>query len=151
MAKSQETFGKKEKEKKRLKKRKDKLEKKEERKSNSQKGASLEDMLMYVDENGQLTDTPPDPLKKRKINAKNIEISVPKRSAEDEVSPIKRGRVEFFNDSKGYGFIKEMETGETFFVHVNGLVDEIKENNMVTFELERGQKGMMAVNVKLSK
>ena len=63
MAKSQETFGKKEKEKKRLKKREDKLEKKEERKSNSQKGASLEDMLMYVDENGQLTDTPPDPLK----------------------------------------------------------------------------------------
>ncbi len=151
MAKSQETFGKKEKEKKRLKKRKDKAEKREERKASSVKGATLEDMLMYVDENGQLTDTPPDPLKKKKINAKNIEISVPKKSELDEVSYVKRGRVEFFNDQKGYGFIKEMETGETFFVHINGLVDEIKENNMVSFELERGLKGMNAVNVKLTK
>ena len=151
MAKSQETFGKKEKEKKRLKKRKDKAEKREERKANSVKGADLEDMLMYVDENGQLTDTPPDPLKKKKVNAKNIEISVPKKTEADEVSSIRRGRIDFFNDSKGYGFIKEMDSSESFFVHINGLVDDVKEGNMVTFELERGLKGMNAVNVKLSK
>ena len=151
MAKSQETFGKKEKEKKRLKKRKEKAEKREERKANKQTGASLEDMLMYVDENGQLTDTPPDPTKKKKILAKNIEISVPKKSELEAEDPVKRGRVEFFNDSKGYGFIKELETGETFFVHINGLIDEIKENNMVSFELERGLKGMNAVKVKLTK
>jgi cold shock CspA family protein len=76
----------------------------------------------------------------------NIEISVPKR--EDEVITERKGRVEFFNDTKGFGFIKELETLEKYFVHVNGLVDEIREGDMVTFELERGLKGMNAVNVK---
>ena len=151
MAKSQETFGKKEKEKKRLKKRKEKAERREERKANSQKGAALEEMLMYVDENGQLTDTPPDPLKKKKINAKNIEISVPKKSEMEAEDPVKRGRIDFFNDSKGYGFIKELDSNESYFVHVNGLIDDVKEGNIVSFELEKGLKGMNAVKVKLSK
>ena len=71
MAKSQETFSKKEKEKLKLKKRREKEEKKAERKANSQKGLELEDMLAYVDENGNLTTTPPDP-KKRKV-IKNFE------------------------------------------------------------------------------
>ena len=147
MAKSQDTFNKKEKEKKRLKKRKDKAEKKEERKANSE-GGGLENMMAYVDEDGNLTDTPPDPTKKKKIiKAESIEIGVPKR--EDEpLDAIKKGRVEFFNDSKGYGFIKELDTQEKFFVHVNGLVDEIQEGDKVSFELERGMKGMNAVNVK---
>jgi cold shock CspA family protein len=151
MGKSQETFGKKEKEKKRLKKRKEKLEKREERKANSQKGASLEDMMVYVDENGQLTDTPPDPTKKKKINAKNIEISVPKREDVPEDKGPKKGKVEFFNDQKGYGFIKEMDSNEKFFVHINGCVDDIAEGDKVTFELERGLKGMNAVNVTIIK
>ena len=151
MGKSQETFGKKEKEKKRLKKRKDKAEKKEERKASSQKGATLEDMLMYVDENGQLTDTPPDPLKKKKINAKHIEISVPKKEIDPDAGGPKKGRVEFFNDQKGYGFIKELDTQEKFFVHINGCVDDIAEGDKVTFELERGLKGMNAVNVNIVK
>lgn len=151
MGKSQETFGKKEKEKKRLKKRKEKAEKREERKANSQKGAALEDMLMYVDENGQLTDTPPDPLKKKKINAKNIEISVPKKVEDPDAGGPKKGKVEFFNDQKGYGFIKELDTQEKFFVHINGCVDDIAEGDKVTFELERGLKGMNAVNVTIVK
>ena len=58
------------------------------------------------------------------------------------------GKVEFFNDSKGYGFIMELESQEKFFVHVNGLLEEIKENDKVSFELERGMKGMNAVRVK---
>jgi len=148
MAKSQETFNKKEKEKKRLKKRQDKQKKKEERKANQDEGSgSLDSMIAYVDENGNLTDTPPDPTKKSKINAKNIEIGVPKREKE-EVDAIKKGRVEFFNDNKGFGFIKEQDTQEKYFVHVNGLVDQIAEGDKVTFELERGMKGMNAVNVK---
>lgn len=151
MGKSQETFGKKEKEKKRLKKRKDKLERKEERKANSQKGAPLEDMLMYVDENGQLSDTPPDPLKKKKINAKNIEISVPKKEIDPDAGGPKKGKVEFFNDQKGYGFIKDLDTQEKFFVHINGCNDDIAEGDKVTFELERGLKGMNAVNVTVVK
>ena len=148
MGKSQETFGKKEKEKKRLKKRKEKAEKREERKASSQKGASLEDMLMYVDENGQLTETPPDPLKKKKvINAKNIEISVPKKEIDPDAGGPKKGKVEFYNDQKGYGFIKDLDSQEKYFVHINGCNQDIAEGDKVTFELERGLKGMNAVNV----
>jgi cold shock CspA family protein len=146
MAKSQDTFNKKEKEKKRLKKRQDKNLKREDRKSNST-GGDLENMLAYVDENGNLTDTPPDPSKKRKVIASSIEISVPRRE-EEEIDPIHKGRIEFFNDSKGYGFIKELETQEKYFVHVNGLLQEVKEGDMVTFELERGLKGLNAIQVK---
>ena len=146
MAKSQETFSKKEKEKKRLKKRKDKLEKREERRENSP-GGGLENMTAYVDEDGNITDTPPDPTKKKKlVNAKSIEIGVPKR--EDTGPSIRTGRVEFFNDSKGFGFIKELDTQEKYFVHVNGLIEEVREGDTVVFELERGMKGMNAVRVK---
>lgn len=146
MGKSQETFSKKEKEKKRLKKRQDKLVKKEERKASSE-GGSLESMMAYVDEFGNITDTPPDPTyKKAKINAETIEIGVPKR--EDEPQEVARqGKVTYWNDSKGYGFIRDLATQENVFVHVNGTTETIGENDMVTFEVERGLKGMNAVRV----
>lgn len=146
MGKSQETFSKKEKEKKRLKKRQDKLVKKEERKATSE-GGSLESMMAYVDEFGNITDTPPDPTyKKAKINAETIEIGVPKR--EDEPQEVARqGKVTYWNDSKGYGFIRDLATQENVFVHVNGTTETIGENDMVTFEVERGLKGMNAVRV----
>lgn len=147
MAKSQQTFSKNEKEKKRLKKRKDKQQKKEERKANAENGG-LDSMVAYVDEFGNITDTPPDPTKKSKIKAKDIELGVPKREDTENSLSIRKGRVEFFNDAKGFGFIKELDSHEKFFVHVNGLIDEIKENDIVTFELERGLKGMNAVRVK---
>ena len=60
------------------------------------------------------------------------------------------GTVKFFNDTKGYGFIKEDESGKEYFVHVSGLVDEINENDKVTFDLEEGRKGLNAENVKLA-
>ncbi len=146
MGKSQETFNKKEKEKKRLKKRKEKQEKKEERRAASE-GGGLENMMAYLDDDGNIVDTPPDPTKKKKeVKASSIEIGVPRRE-DEEVGP-KKGRVAFFNDSKGYGFINETGTQERFFVHVNGLTEEIRENDNVSFELERGPKGMNAVNVK---
>lgn len=147
MAKSQETFNKKEKEKKRLKKRQDKLITKEERKASSQ-GGSLESMMAYVDEFGNISDTPPDPnVVKKKINASSIEIGIPKREDEPQVSG-RQGKVTYFNESKGYGFIKDMMTQENVFVHVNGLLEQVAENDMVTFEVERGMKGMNAVRVK---
>lgn len=146
MGKSQETFSKKEKEKKRIKKRQDKLLKAEERKANS-KGGAFEDMIAYVDENGHLTDTPPDPTKKVVIEVENIEISIPKKEDVYE-DPIKKGRIEFFNTDKGYGFIKELDTNEKFFVHANGLTEEVFEGDKVLFELEKGLKGLNAVRVK---
>ena len=148
MARSQETFSKKEKEKKRLKKRKDKAMKREERKASSE-GGGLDNMLAYVDEFGVISDTPPDEnVKRKEIKAENIEIGIPKRT-DVPVSASREGRVVFFNDSKGYGFIKETGTEEKYFVHVNGLLEEIKENDLVEFELERGMKGMNAVQVKI--
>jgi cold shock CspA family protein len=146
MAKSQNTFNKKENEQKRLKKRKDKLQKKEERKLTAGEGG-LDSMIAYVDENGNLTNTPPDPAKKQKVDASTIEIGVARR--EEEVVPtVRSGRIDYFDDSKGFGFIKETGTQEKFFVHVKGLLQEVKEGDMVTFELERGMKGMNAVRVK---
>ena len=146
MGKSQQTFNKKENEKKRLKKRLDKQKKREERKANAQE-SGFDNMIAYVDEDGNLTDTPPDLTKKKKIDASKIEIGVPKREKE-EIITTRMGRVEFFNDSKGYGFIKENETNEKYFVHANGLLEEIVENDKVTFELEKGLKGLNAVRVK---
>ena len=147
MAKSTETFNKKEKEKKRLKKAQDKKERAEERKSNSDKGKSLEDMMAYIDEHGNITSTPPDPSKKIKIKSEDIQVGVAKR--EEIVQEIVRnGVVSFFNESKGYGFIKDLLTQESVFVHVNGLTEQIKENDKVTFETEQGQKGLTAVKVK---
>lgn len=147
MARSQETFGKKEKEKKRLKKQQDKALRKEERKANAA-GGGLDNMMAYVDENGNITDTPPDPTKKKKvIKAESIEIGVPKRE-EEEVPTDFEGKVAFFDDSKGYGFITDLATQEKYFVHVSGTLDDIAENDKVSFKLERGMKGMNAVQVK---
>ena len=61
---------------------------------------------------------------------------------------MKEGKVKFFNESKGYGFIKDNETGEEHFVHVSGLIDRVTEGDEVTFELQQGKKGLNAVNVK---
>lgn len=60
------------------------------------------------------------------------------------------GTIKFFNETKGFGFIKEDETGKEYFVHVSGLVDQVKENDAVSFDLEEGRKGLNAVNVKLA-
>ena len=146
MGKSQETYNKKEKEKKRLKKRQEKQAKKEERKANPKK-SSLEDMIAYVDEYGNITDTPPDPAKKQKIKAAEIEIGIPKKEKE-ESDPVKTGKVEFFNHDKGFGFIKDDNSREKYFVHISSTSEELNENDKVSFELEQGQKGLNAVRVK---
>ena len=148
MARSQETFNKKEVRSKKEKKRKDKEAKKLARRDGEKKG--MDDMIAYVDENGMISSTPPDPDKKKKIKAENIEISVPKQE-HVEMDIVRKGIVSFFNDSKGYGFIKDSETKESVFVHVNNVLEEIKEGNVVNFEVEMGQKGPTAVKVKLFK
>jgi cold shock CspA family protein len=150
MAKSKETWNKKETEKKKEKKRKDKEQKKEDRKANA-KETTFEDMLAYVDENGNLSSTPPDPLKKRVIKEEDIEIGVRKQDPTKQADIIRKGVVTFFNDSKGYGFIKDLETQESVFVHINATRDQIKESDKVTFEVQMSPKGPNAVDVKLAK
>lgn len=63
---------------------------------------------------------------------------------------MKQGKVKFFNNSKGFGFIKDNETNEEYFTHVSGLIDKVREDDEVTFELQQGRKGLNAVNVKLA-
>jgi cold shock CspA family protein len=149
MAKSQETFNKKEVRNKKEKKRKDKEQKRLDKKD-SDKTSNFEDMLMYVDENGNLTSIQPDPTKKRKVSVDDIEISIPKRGEMDVTETIRKGVVSFFNDAKGFGFIKDLETQQSVFFHVNNTKEELKENNIVSFEVEMGPKGATAVNVRKS-
>ena len=63
---------------------------------------------------------------------------------------MKEGTVKFFNNSKGFGFIKPSDGGEDIFVHESGLTDNIHENDKVTFEVEQGRKGLNAVNVRVA-
>lgn len=63
---------------------------------------------------------------------------------------MKNGIVKFFNESKGYGFIIDNESKKEYFVHISGLVDQVKENDEVTFDLKEGKKGLNAVEVKLA-
>lgn len=150
MGRSQETFGKKERNKKQEKKKKEKAEKKLARKDQESKG-SFEDMLAYVDHEGNIVDTPPDPSKKEVINAEDIIIGIPKKEDMEDVDFTRTGIVTFFNGEKGYGFIKDKDSAESIFVHINNCSDEIKEGNLVTFETEKGPKGLTAVKVKVSK
>jgi cold shock CspA family protein len=148
MAKSQETFGKKEKEKNRIKKRQEKKEKMQHRKANSKKGKTLDEMMAYIDENGNISSTPPDPKKKKIYNPEDMQIGVPKQSERVQGEVIRTGVVSFFNDAKGFGFIKDTRTQESVFVHVNQLSEPIRENDKVTFEVEMGHKGPTATKVK---
>lgn len=144
MAKSV-TVDKRENEKKRLARRAEKQKRKEEKKL-SPKANSLDDMIAYVDENGMITSTPPtENIKKEEIKQEEIVISTPKK--EKEVPTVMKGRVEFFNTSKGFGFIKDLSGTEKYFFHVNNVMADISENDIVTFDLERGIKGMNAVNI----
>lgn len=146
-----ETWNKKEREKKKQKNRQDKKEKMQERKEMSKEGKSFDDMIAYVDENGNFSATPPDPRKKVVINVEDIEIGVPKHVPLTEAELTRKGKVTFFNDTKGFGFIKDLESQESVFVHVNELSEAIKENDRVSFEVQMGHKGPNAVNVKLIK
>ncbi|MBC7950178.1 MAG: cold shock domain-containing protein [Chitinophagaceae bacterium] len=142
-----ETWNKKERERKRQKIRQDKNEKKLEKKENAKDGKKADD-IAYVDENGNLSDTPPDPRKKVNIKLEDIEIGVPKYVPPTEAELTRKGKVTFFNSAKGFGFIKDIVTQESIFVHINNVNGDLHDNDTVTFEVEMGQRGPNAVNVK---
>jgi cold shock CspA family protein len=147
MGRSKETFGKKEVQKKKEKKRQDK-EKKRLAKKESEKKSSLDDMIAYVDEFGRITDSPPEH-EKEEVKASDIEIGVPKKGESEDDDAQRKGVVSFFNDAKGYGFIKESDSGQSIFVHVNNTLEEIKEGNLVSYDVEKGKQGPVATNVKV--
>ena len=144
-----ETYNKKEKEKNRLKKKQDKAEKMAERKANTKKGKTLEEMMAYLDENGNISSTPPPAVHKRKVFKQgDMQQAAPKQQTIKEEDSVKTGRITFFNEAKGFGFIKDEQTQKDVFLHVSHLIEAVKENDRVTFEVEKGPKGLTAVNVK---
>ncbi len=145
MGRSQESWNKREKEKKKAKRKEDKLKKREERKEGGTD--SFEDMIAYVDQFGNISATPMDPKDKEEIDADDIVIGIPPKEEMEE--EIKEGTVSFFDHSKGYGFIKVKGTGESLFTHVKSHLDEISEGNRVTFDVAPGDKGPVAINVKI--
>jgi len=145
------TWNKREREKQKQQERKEKEERKQERKENAKKGKSLDEMMAYLDENGNISSTPPDPRKKIVVNVEDIEIGVPKQRIPEPGELLRKGIVTFFNHDKGYGFIKDMQTQESIFVHINSSADELKENSRVVFEVEKGPKGLNAVNVRVDR
>ena len=110
---------------------------------------SFDDMIAYVDENGNLTDTPIDPTTKTVIELEHIEISTPKKE-EVEAVPF-TGRVEYFNTEKKFGFIKDVKSVNKYFFHINQAPATIAEGQSVEFEVEKGFKGLNAVNIKILK
>ena len=148
MAKSKETFSKKEKEKLKAKKKKEKLIRSEERKSNAT-GGGLDSMMAYVDEFCRIVYAPIDPSTRIEIDAESIELGIPRREESEDDDASDSGTVIFFNDSKGYGFIKDKASGENIFVHAANLSAPIAERDEVTFDKSRGQKGWVALNVKI--
>lgn len=144
MARSNGTFGKREKEKQRQKEKREKREKMEERKANQTKGKSLDQMMAYIDENGNISSVPPDPDKKKVFNAEDIEIGVPKYTESED--PQRQGRIDYFDSSKGFGFIIE-DNGQKIFFHINQTTYQVSEGDRVTYTVERGPKGLNAVGV----
>ena len=108
--------------------------------------------LVYVDHMGNLVDTPPDPSEREEIDAEDIVLGIPKKdeSEKEAFDPTRTGTVNYFDHSKGFGFIIDDENNEKYFTHISTHIDEIKENDTVTFELEKGQRGMNAVKVTLA-
>ncbi|MEY4571245.1 MAG: hypothetical protein RLZ10_438 [Bacteroidota bacterium] len=140
-----DSWNKKEREKKKQLGKKLKEEKRQERK---EQGKSGDDMMAYLDEFGNIVSSPPDPAKKIEVNAEDIVIGVPKWEEGDDQDTERTGVVTFFNSSKGYGFIKDVDTQQSLFVHINDLEEEISEQDKVTFEIGKGQKGPVALKVK---
>lgn len=140
-----DSFNKKEREKKRQKRKKDKAQKKEQN-----KGKSSTPEFMYVDEDGNLTAEKPLPTLKKKTSIDDIEISTRKTGKSDESKFTKLGNVKFFNTEKGYGFIVDKETNESYFVHIDNLIDKVKDNDSVSFEIGKGPKGPIATEVRLA-
>ena len=146
MGRSQNSFNKSQKEKKKEQKKKDKLARKEERKSNAREG-TLQNMMAYVDEFGNILDSPSDSAgNTSNVDENDIQISTPKKA--DESLIVRRGKVDFFDFNKGFGFIIQDGTQEKFFVHESKLKTPIQEGCKVSFKIQKGLKGMDAIDVK---
>lgn len=141
-----DTYSKKAIQQKKAKKKQDKLERRAERKTSNDKGKSLEEMIVYLDEYGNITDVPPELQQKRK-KANNLDKQ-PGADEPDITGKKYTGMISLFFTEKGYGFISEDGTRETVFVHANKLSEPVNERDRVAYEKEKTPKGYAAINVK---
>jgi len=144
-----ETWNKKEREKKKQQIKKEKEERRLDRREKAKEKKSLDSMLAYVDENRNLSNTPPDPRKKEKAKLAEIQVGIPKLKDTAKETNLHKGTIISFNEGKGYGFIKDRNMMQNIFFHVNGLSEPVKEQDKVSFEIEKTIKGLNAVNIKL--
>ena len=144
-----ESWKKKDREQRKQKEKNEKAEKMQQRKEKAKKGFG--DMIAYMDENGNLSSKPPNPANKKEIKLEDIQIGVPEYVPPTEEELTRTGKVTFFNTAKGFGFIKDLVSQQSVFVHANNIDSPIQENDKVSFQIEMGQRGAAAVNVKLIK
>jgi cold shock CspA family protein len=145
MGRAKETFGKKEVRNKQAKKRKEKEKRRQEKK---EKGTdSFDDMIAWVDENGQILPEPPDDDQKEEVDAEQIEVSVPKGGAKTK-DMMHTGKVKNYDDAKGYGFIYCNQLNDSVFFHINDCTGEVKTGDKVEFKTEHGPKGLKAFNIE---
>src|SRR5215470_623857 len=137
-----ETWNKKEREKKKQQIKKEKEERKQQRKEKAKESKSLDSMLAYIDENGNLSDTPPDPKMKQAVRLNDIQIGIPKLEDREKEKHTHKGIVASFNEAKGFGFIKDRSTQQSIFFHTSGLTEPVKEKDKVSFEIEKTPKGL---------
>ena len=142
-----DSFSKKEREKKKRKKNQEKFEKRQQKKLDGKQSQDI----MYLDEFGNFTSTPPDPSKKKEVKLEDIQVSTPKQSELDNPDTDRMGVVKFFNEEKRFGFIGEVDSDQDYFVHEENLIDRIKDRDKVIFDVATGPKGLIAINVRLSK
>lgn len=120
----------------------------EERKAGARKGKSLEEMMAYIDENGNISTTPPDPSKKKVFSQEDMVIGVPKQEDLPQEETIRKGRISFYNTAKGFGFVRDNESGESIFFHQNDIAEQVKEGDRLIFEIGSGPRGLVAINIK---
>ena len=141
-----DSWNKREREKKKQQLKKEKEERKRERKDQAKSGP--DSMIAYIDEFGNIVSTPPDPSTRTEIKAEEIEVSVPKQKPMEEEDPLREGTLTFFNQSRGFGFIRDHITQESIFVHINDMKKLLTENTKVRFEVRMDAKGAHAINVE---
>ncbi|GAB4091138.1 cold shock domain-containing protein [Flaviaesturariibacter terrae] len=146
MAKSKETFNKREMENRKRKQRQEKAEKKQARKD--QGSRSFDDMIAYLDENGNLTEKPVDIKKKKVYKLEEVPDAVPKAEHFIADDSMHTGVVQYFSKSKGFGFLQDATTGERIFVHKDQCNFPIAEGDKVTYLLRQGDRGLLAMGVR---
>lgn len=139
-----DSYNKKARQQKRAKKQQDKLERREERKAHNNKGKGMEEMIVYLDENGNFTDVPPEKQHRTEIEVEDIQLGAKPEAAQTEFTGV---LTSFFQD-KSFGFITEDNTRLSVFVHSNNFSEPIQEKDKVIFEKERTPKGYAAIKVR---